>query len=98
MAVPGGELAVRALEGLEEGGAVARLVRPPVVQVGGAVRAQVALHRPLAALGRGETEMLEHWMKLVNFYFAEVLSYLHCDIGVVVEHVLLPLVLHGFVF
>ena len=57
MAVLGGELAVRALEGLEEGGAVARLVRPPAVEAGGAVRAQVALHRPLAALRGGEAEM-----------------------------------------
>ena len=57
MAVLGGELAVGALEGLEEGGAVARLVRPPAVEAGGAVRAQVALHHLLVSLRGGEAEM-----------------------------------------
>ena len=50
----GGEIAELALEGLQQVGPVAGLVGAPVGQLGGAVRAEVALHRLLVGLGRGE--------------------------------------------
>ena len=50
----GGEIAELALEGLQQVGPVAGLVGAPVVQLGGAVRAEVALHCLLVGLRRGE--------------------------------------------
>ena len=67
----------------------------PVGQGGGAVRAEVALHRLLVGLGRGEA-VRERDTYIMLTDFVGFVVFLHCDIGVAVKVVLLPFVLHDY--